>query len=695
VPANAAEKIRAEGDLPLATTANRVSVVKILHGQSVAAKVAAYSRRNDVVYAEPNYVAQVSLPAPNDPSYGLQWGLAAIHAPAGWNAYPGSFVSTGGSTIAIIDTGIDSLHPDLAAKVLTGSGAICLTGSCVANPALDNQGHGSHVAGIAAGMTNNSTGIAGVAISSPLLPVKAMDSTGSGTYASITSGILWAASHGARVLNLSLGGYAASQTLCDAVATVIANGAVVIAAAGNNGTTDPSYPAACPGAIGVAATDSNNESPYWSNFGSPNVFLSAPGDAIYSTYWQNGSTYATLTGTSMATPHVAGLAALLLSQVPTRTPAMIRTILAQTADKVGADFYPGVSYGPDPYGTCTGCSWHPFYGYGLINVQRALESGAPSPSISGFSPGSGGVGSSVTISGANLSGATGVSLCFVPTSSSVVSPGSVSAVVPAGACDGRWRVTTPGGTAVSDGAFVVTSTSPSISGFSPGSGGVGSTVTIAGTNFTGATDVSLCFVPTSFTVVTATSVTASVPVGACDGRWRVTTPGGTAVSDGVFTNTSPTISGFSPGNGAVGSTVTIAGTHFTGATAVSLCLVPALFTVFSDGSISATVPPGACDGRWRVTTASGTAVSDGAFTNTSPTISVFSPGSGAVGSTVTITGTNLTDATEVSLCFVPTPFTVVTAASVTAIVPGGACDGRWRVTTPSGTGASGGAFSVT
>jgi thermitase len=533
VPATAAAKIRDQGDIAVTTTGNKVAVVKIRPGDTVAAKVAVYARRTDVLYAEPNYTVQASLASPNDPAYGLQWALPAISAPGGWNTYPGSFGSTSGARIAIIDSGIDSLHPDLSTNVLTGSGATCLTGSCSAGPGLDDYGHGSHVAGIAAALTNNSTGIAGVAVSSPLIPVKALDSTGSGSYASVASGIIWAVSHGARVLNLSFGGYGFSQTLCDAVATATANGAVVVAAAGNDGASNPLYPAACTGAIGVAATDSSSGSPSWSNFGSPDVFISAPGVAIYSTYWSNGSTYATLSGTSMASPHVAGLVALLLGQVPSRTPANVRTILAQTASKVGANFYPGLSYGPDPYNTCAGCTWHPFYGYGLINAQQALASGVALPSVGGFAPASGPVGSTVTISGSNFTGASDVSLCFVSTAFTVVSATSVTASVPAGACDGRWRVTTDGGTAVSLGAFTVTS--PLITGFSPTSGPVGTTVTISGSGFTGAIDVSLCFVSTTFIAVSDTAVTATVPTGACDGRWRVTTPMGIGVSDNVFT----------------------------------------------------------------------------------------------------------------------------------------------------------------
>jgi hypothetical protein len=169
----------------------------------------------------------------------------------------------------------------------------------------------------------------------------------------------------------------------------------------------------------------------------------------------------------------------------------------------------------------------------------------------------------------------------------------------------------------------VTTGSLAISGYSPASGAVGSTVTIDGAGFTGATDVTLCLVPTSFTIVSATRITATVPAGACNGLWRITTPAGTTAGSTPFTVPSPTISNFSPSSGAVGSTVTINGSNFSGATQVSLCLVPTSFTIVSATSVTATVPAGACDGLWRVTTPNGTAASSTAFTNTASTSSTL------------------------------------------------------------------------
>ncbi|MDX6407723.1 MAG: thermitase, partial [Gaiellaceae bacterium] len=395
--ADAAPAIAAHGDRHLGSTATRVDIVKIAPGASVAAKVAAYSALRSVVYAEPNYVAHASLAAPNDPSYTADWGMGKIGAVQAWTVYPGAYTSTGGVPVAVVDTGVQATHPDLSGRVQTGLGADCLISlaSCTAGSAADDNGHGTHVAGIVGAATNNAVGVAGVAYSSPIIPVKVLNSNGSGSYDAITNGIAWAVLKGAKVINMSLGGGGFSQTLCDAVTNAINKGVLVVAAAGNNGSSAASYPAACPGTVGVAATDSNEGSPSWSNYGSPNVFVSAPGASIYSTYF--GSSYSTLSGTSMASPFVAGLAALLFGQVPLRTPADVKKILATTSSKVG-----GVTYGADPYGTCAGCTWNQDYGYGRIDAAGALGVAAPpdGPKTSTFAVTAGGDDGNVGPNGA-------------------------------------------------------------------------------------------------------------------------------------------------------------------------------------------------------------------------------------------------------------------------------------------------------
>src|SRR5207237_3761996 len=123
--------------------------------------VARYAARPGVLYAEPNFIAGVDLAAPNDPSYGSQWALPQISAPAGWSVYPGAYGAGGGAKLAVVDTGVDSTHPDLAAQMDTADGAYCLSGTCVSDTGLDDNGHGTHVAGIAAASTNNALGVAG------------------------------------------------------------------------------------------------------------------------------------------------------------------------------------------------------------------------------------------------------------------------------------------------------------------------------------------------------------------------------------------------------------------------------------------------------------------------------------------------------------------------------------------------------
>jgi thermitase len=378
-PAKAAGVIRSLGDRPLGLTLNGVEVVGLDRGESAPQKVARYRALEGVVYAELNFIARgqytdAKLVAPNDPGYGSQWAWGPIRAVDGWSVYPGSYTTGNAATIAIVDTGVDSHHPDLTdGRVLTALGANCLaeSGACSLGSALDDNGHGTHVAGIAAAATNNAVGVAGTAFGAQVIPVKVLDSTAHGSYAAIANGILWAAQHGARAINLSLGGSAYSNTLCDAVTEAIADGAIVIASAGNGSTSAANYPAACAGAVGVAATNSSDKQASFSNYGSPDVFLSAPGVSIYSTY--PNASYVSMSGTSMAAPFVTGVAALLLGQQPGRSVTDIKTILAQSSDKVG------IGYGSDPYSTCSGCTWSAAFGYGRLDIYRALTTGTTPP----------------------------------------------------------------------------------------------------------------------------------------------------------------------------------------------------------------------------------------------------------------------------------------------------------------------------
>jgi len=243
--------------------------------------------------------------------------LPHVNAPAAWD------ISTGISDviIAVIDTGVDLSHPDLAGKIVAGydfanSDAI----------PQDDYGHGTHVAGIAAAVTDNAEGVAGMAWGARIMPVKVLDSSGYGYTSHIAAGIQWAADHGARIINLSLGGSFPSSTLEDAVNYGYERGLLIAAAAGNAYLwgNPASYPAAYPHVMAVAATDDIDEHARYSTTGYY-VDIAAPGGDpdsigddnprhwIMSTLWRDGSTYGLAAGTSMASPHVAGLAALVWS----------------------------------------------------------------------------------------------------------------------------------------------------------------------------------------------------------------------------------------------------------------------------------------------------------------------------------------------------------------------------------------------
>ncbi|MGH3372870.1 MAG: IPT/TIG domain-containing protein [Nocardioidaceae bacterium] len=245
---------------------------------------------------------------------------------------------------------------------------------------------------------------------------------------------------------------------------------------------------------------------------------------------------------------------------------------------------------------------------------------APVPTISSFSPSSGPVGTSVTINGTGLSGATAVKFGGIAATSFSVNPSGtqISTTVPSGAVTGKITVTTPAGTVTSATNFTVTTTAPTISSFSPKSGPVGTSVRINGSGFAGATAVRFNGVAAaSFTVnAQGTRIDTRVPTGATTGKITVTTPGGTATSAANFTVTipAPTITSFSPTSGRTGTAVTITGAAFTGATAVRFGGVRASFVVNSATQITATVPVGAVTGKISVTTPGGTGTSAAQFT---------------------------------------------------------------------------------
>jgi len=302
---------------------------------------AALAKNPNVSFVEENYLAE-PLATPNDPSYVSQWHLPKIAAPAGWD------ITTGSSTvdIAILDTGVDPAHPDLAGKLLPGFNFYTNT-----SDTHDVYGHGTKVAGSAAAMANNAAGVAGVAWQNPIMPLVISDSTGYATYARMASAMTYAVDHGVRIINISFGGSTSSSTLQNAVNYAWNKGAVIFAAASNYNTSTPYYPAACTNVVSVSATDANDAKASFSNYGST-IDIAAPGVSILTT--TNGGGYGSVSGTSFSSPIAAGLGALILSVNPTLTNAQVVDIITRNADDIGT---PGFDQ---------------YFGYGRINVLKSL-----------------------------------------------------------------------------------------------------------------------------------------------------------------------------------------------------------------------------------------------------------------------------------------------------------------------------------
>ncbi len=317
--------------------------VRLAPGQTMAQALAALRVTPGVRFAEPNHVLRVTA-APTDPYYSSQWAPATTQANLAWQIWnPRQTV-----VVAVIDTGIDASHPDLANRILRDSSGNMVAYDVLSNKtgsARDGFGHGTHVAGIIAAEVNNAIGVAGVAgfsrpggvVGVKLMPVRVMDDNGAGTDASVASGITWAADHGAQVISLSLGGPDHSSTMESAARYAWGKGCVVVAAAGNLGTSAPYYPGASPNVISVAATDSNDQLAGFSNFGSW-VTLAAPGVGVLSTTPTYAPSqglplnYAAMSGTSMAAPHVAAEAAMVMAQRPDMTNAQVVAIMTRSLD---------------------------------------------------------------------------------------------------------------------------------------------------------------------------------------------------------------------------------------------------------------------------------------------------------------------------------------------------------------------------
>jgi serine protease len=320
-----------------------------------------------VEYVTPNYFLEL-YSTPDDPLYKYQWNFSLINVEPAWN------ISTGdGVTVAVVDTGVNPTGRDgFGNRLLRGYDAIL----GIQNFWQDANDHGTHVAGTIAQETNNGVGVAGIAFNAKILPVKVLPRKGSSLIALnwVVDGINWAADHGADIINLSLGGANPAQPLEDAINNSVNKGVTIIAAAGNDGGP-VGYPAAYDNVIAVGAVDSTKQRTAYSNYG-PEVDLVAPGgdgnqdanndgkpDGVLQETFQRylgfkffavGWGYYFFSGTSMAAPHVSGVAALVKSLHPDWTPQQIRDALINTSEDLGP-------VGKDD-----------MYGYGLVNALGAV-----------------------------------------------------------------------------------------------------------------------------------------------------------------------------------------------------------------------------------------------------------------------------------------------------------------------------------
>ncbi|MGZ8480928.1 MAG: S8 family serine peptidase [Candidatus Limnocylindria bacterium] len=346
-------------------------------GQSVGAVVAELNADPAVDYAEPNYVVglaeepndgEVAVLPPdtgatavsvNDPRSGEQYSLDRMQVRSAWGLSPG-----GASIVAVLDTGVQFDHPDLAGRLLEGHDFVNNDPD-----ATDDNGHGTWVSGIIAANPNEGYGMAGISWNDWILPVKIMNGSGLGDTSDLTSGIIYAADRGATVINMSVGGFPYSQYVQDAVNYAWTKGAVLIGAAGNNRREETFYPASYANVVSVSATQPDDEFSNWSSYGSK-VDVSAPGSQVLTTHCytcagkESWGTHTKISGTSFATPNVAGVVALIRGRFPSESPAQIVNRLFASVDDMG---YPG---------------WDNRYGLGRVNAARALGGGTPTPRTS-------------------------------------------------------------------------------------------------------------------------------------------------------------------------------------------------------------------------------------------------------------------------------------------------------------------------
>jgi subtilisin family serine protease len=337
-------------------------------GRPVDEMLAGLRADPDVAYAEPDYVVQLTEEpevataiGTNDPLLGDQYSLTRMRVRDAWS------VETGGSgVVAVLDTGVQATHPDLTGRLVAGYDFVNSDTN-----AADDNGHGTWVSGIIAARANDNYGIAGISWSDKIMPVKIMDANGSGYTSYLTSGITWAANHGATVINMSVGGFPNSPYVQDAIDYAWSKGAVLVGAAGNNHVEETFFPASFNHVISVSATQADDEFTHWSSYG-PKVTVSAPGGSVMTTNCEKARTatcryygdHIVISGTSFAAPNVAGVVALIRARYPDKSNQWVVDRLRGTVDDLG---YAG---------------WDKRYGAGRVNAYRAVGGSVAAPALS-------------------------------------------------------------------------------------------------------------------------------------------------------------------------------------------------------------------------------------------------------------------------------------------------------------------------
>src|SRR2546422_854158 len=364
--------------------------------------LATYQADPQVVNAEENKTRQ-SQAFPTDPLYPNQWALPKI----GWDQVFGAVTPTGSAVVAILDTGVDAHHPDLAGNVIPGTSI--LDGSA---GTTDPSGHGTWVAGIAAAQTNTTPveGIAGVAYAGVrIMPVTVLDVNGLGQDSDVIAGVIWAADNGADVIVMAFSNPGFSQNLQDALDYAWSKNVVLVAATGNDAASTPTFPAGDRGVMGVSGTDPNDTLVPFSSYG-PSVFIAAPATDIQTT--EIGDAYSVISGTSASAAIVAGAAAFMKAVDPTLTNGIIVGRLARMADPAGTQDQTG---------------------NGRINMARALaDTGTDFIQPAGAPPGGGG-GPFV---GPYVAAAKSLEIAFAGTGSGSVTIHVDSGTVSLGGCPG-------------------------------------------------------------------------------------------------------------------------------------------------------------------------------------------------------------------------------------------------------------------